>query len=118
MSLGRLLFTPMGSFRGSSPAITAAIQGFLTLDPRLQSIDNTLKRVGITAFLVYSALPFPLVAANAVARYRRGKPTEFLDRKLLPPGIGNKSWQKNREVLYNSLIILAVSTLVTFEYVS
>ena len=100
----------------SNAVIVGAIQSFLTLDARLQRIDTILKRVGITAFFIYCVMPFFILAFSAIWRLRTGELNDQINEKPAP-GIGVKSWTSNRTVWINSLPVLTVALLVSFEYV-
>lgn len=99
-------------------AITGAVQGFLAKSQHIQRIDTTLKRLGVTAFLVYCCLPIPILAINAYFRVTRRQTTETYEEKKPAPVIGVKSWEKDSTVWLNSAIILASASLLIFEYVS
>lgn len=100
--------------------IVGAVQGFLTLDPRIQRMDTILKRMGSIVFLVYCCLPFIILAFNAIWRLKTGEPAAKVgsfDRDVRQAGIGQKSWDRNATVWKNSAILLVSASLVTFEYV-
>ena len=61
-------------------------------------------------------MPFFILAFSAIWRLRTGELNDQINEKPAP-GIGVKSWTSNRTVWINSLPVLTVALLVSFEYV-